>query len=119
MIIVVTGMVGIDKKPYLAEVCESAKKRGLINYEDIDWESVSHHSNYSFFAHNISREDYARLRKEIIKTADCYNTRMTKVFWKDKINLLIKDPIFFAGRTAHYAKVFFKRLVYRMLNKRR
>ena len=28
MIIVVTGMVGIDKKPYLAQVCESAEKRG-------------------------------------------------------------------------------------------
>ena len=28
MIIVVTGMVGIDKKPYLAGVCESAKKCG-------------------------------------------------------------------------------------------
>jgi len=28
MIIVVTGMVGIDKKPYLAEVCELAGKRG-------------------------------------------------------------------------------------------
>ena len=28
MIIVVTGMVGIDKRPYLAEVCESARKRG-------------------------------------------------------------------------------------------
>ncbi|MBL7215302.1 MAG: AAA family ATPase [Phycisphaerae bacterium] len=27
MIIVVTGMVGIDKKQYLAEVCESARKR--------------------------------------------------------------------------------------------
>ncbi len=39
MIIVVTGMVGIDKKPYLAQVCESAKKQGheilLCNVGDL------------------------------------------------------------------------------------
>jgi nucleoside-triphosphatase THEP1 len=29
MIIVVTGMMGIDKKQYLAEVCEYAAQRGL------------------------------------------------------------------------------------------
>jgi hypothetical protein len=28
MIIVVTGLVGIDKKPYLAEVCRTADQRG-------------------------------------------------------------------------------------------
>ena len=28
MIIVVTGMVGIDKKQYLAGVCEMAQRRG-------------------------------------------------------------------------------------------
>jgi len=69
MIIVVTGMVGIDKKPYLAEVCASAKKRGhnilLCNIGDMMYAEAPDIASGRIL--DISLQRLHSLRRSVIK----------------------------------------------------
>ena len=57
MIIVVTGLVGVDKKPYLAEVCRLAKGVGhdifLCNVGQMMYAEAPDIENSGYFAQRL------------------------------------------------------------------
>jgi radical SAM superfamily enzyme YgiQ (UPF0313 family) len=61
-----------------SELYEECVKLGLVGKEGVDWATVSQHSPYNAFVHEVSVEAYRRLLEEMVTAADRVSFKVSR-----------------------------------------
>lgn len=107
-------------KPDSVNVCTFTPYPGTEMYKravelgvaakDLDQVYFSHHSEKNMFSKFMTKEEFVKLRNELISIADSITNQLNTTRLRNMLRLLIRDPGYFIKRIPHYIGIIITRI---------